>query len=54
MASGKALSHGKEYIGAAISYTLWAFTAVQNIKKPPGTLRHLVAPMLPDVRKDIS
>ncbi|KAI0910442.1 hypothetical protein F4823DRAFT_561941 [Ustulina deusta] len=50
MAGRKALSHGKEYIEAAISYTLWAFTAVQNIKKPPGTLRHLVALMLPDCR----
>ncbi len=54
MAGRKALSHGKEYIEAAISYTLWAFTAAQNIKKTPGTLRHLVVPMLPDVRKGIS
>ncbi|KAI0533246.1 cytochrome P450 [Xylaria digitata] len=53
MAGGEALSRDKEWITAAISYALWAFTAAQKIKKTPWPLRYLVAPWLPEVRKYI-
>ena len=53
MAGGKTLSQNKEWIKAAISYALWAFTAAQKIKKTPWPLRRLVAPWLPEVRRDI-
>ncbi len=53
MAGGKTLSQDREWITAAISYALWAFTAAQKIKKITTPLRRLVGPLLSEVRKDI-
>jgi cytochrome P450 len=53
MIGGKAMSRDQEWITAAISYTHWAFDAAQKIKKIPQPFRRLVAPMLPEVRKNI-
>ncbi|KAI0514717.1 cytochrome P450 monooxygenase [Xylaria bambusicola] len=53
MAGGKTLSQDREWITAAISYAVWAFTAAQKIKKVPTPLRRLVGPLLSEVRKEI-
>lgn len=53
MAGGKTLSQDREWISAAISYAVWAFTAAQKIKKVPAPLRRLVGPFLSEVRKEI-